>query len=221
MLNKTKTVPLKIFITFLFVSFFITIQAQIANWQWAKSIVGGLEPMAVSVDSNGNTFVTGYFQSPTITLGNITLTNVNNSPDQTWDFFIAKYDTAGNVIWAKSAGGSSFDQGRSLSADAAGNVFVTGWFGGTIVFGTTTLSSVGGNSTFLVKYDALGNVLWAKDVSGRPTTICIDNTGNAYLSGEFSTATCTFGSTVLTNTDPSGQSRDIFIAILGLFVGLY
>lgn len=44
--------------------------------------------MSVATDAGGNVFMTGHFFSPTITFGNITLTNAGSI-----DFFIAKIDT--------------------------------------------------------------------------------------------------------------------------------
>jgi hypothetical protein len=73
---------------------------------WATS-AGGTnidEGTSLATDVNGNVYVTGYFYSPTITFGTTTLTNVGIG-----DIFIAKYDGAGAVLWAKSAGGTGYD----------------------------------------------------------------------------------------------------------------
>ena len=68
-----------------------------------------------------------------------------------------------NWQWAKSAGGTGSAFGLIVSTDAIGNVFMTGYFKSpTITFGTTTLTNAGSNDIFIVKYDATGNVLWAK-----------------------------------------------------------
>jgi hypothetical protein len=109
------------------------------NVLWAKSAGGNVidEGQSTSTDGNGNVFITGYFSSPTITFGSILLTNAGND-----NVFIAKYDSLGNVIWAKSAGGSSIDEGQSISTDGNGNVYVSGWFSSpTIAFGSTILTS--------------------------------------------------------------------------------
>jgi hypothetical protein len=45
-----------------------------------------------------------------------------------------------NYLWAKSAAGTSFDEGNSVTTDSNGNVIITGFFHSTaITFGTTTL----------------------------------------------------------------------------------
>src|ERR1035437_9994737 len=89
--------------------------AQTPNWSWAKSAGGTSNDLgqSVSTDASGNAFVTGYFQSPTIPFGSTTtLTNAGSS-----NIFLAKYDASGNVLWAKSAGGTSFDEGLGISTD--------------------------------------------------------------------------------------------------------
>src|ERR1035437_3279293 len=113
------------------------------NWLWAKSAAGTNADygMSVSAGVHGNVFVTGTFFSPTITFGSDTLTNAGGTGN-TEDVFIAKYDASGNVLWAKSAGGTDWDEGLSVSADAHGNVFVTGtFFSPTLTFGFSLLTN--------------------------------------------------------------------------------
>ena len=116
-----------------------------------------------------------------------------------------------NWQWAKSAGGTSDDRGNSISMDAIGNIYVTGNFSDTtITFGSYTLTNAG---VFVVKYDASGNALWAKDAlgSGTGTGISLDANGNSFVTGYFFSPTITFGGTTLTNADTTGGSADIFV----------
>lgn len=183
------------------------------NVLWAKSIggsIGGGEGgSSVSADANDNVFLTGNFYSPTITFGSTTLTNAGY-----YDMFIAKYDTNGNALWAKSAGGINGDYGSSVSADANGNVFVTGGFSSpTISFGTTTFTKSGVSKVFVVKYDANGNVLWAKSAEGwasfdAPYSVSADAGGNVLVTGAFESSVITFDSITLIN----GGGGNSFIA---------
>ena len=66
--------------------------------------------------------------------------------------FLAKYDAAGNHVWSLQLGGPSFDDGFGVTADASGNVIVTGSFNGTADFGGDPLTSAGGRDVFLAKY---------------------------------------------------------------------
>ena len=173
------------------------------NVLWAKS-AGGTSldiGLSVSADTFGNVFVTGSFQSPTITFGSTTLTNAGFA-----NVFIAKYDLTGNVLWAKSVGGTIYGKGYAVSADAFGNVFVAGYFTSpTITFGSTILTNASSfyADAFIAKYDAAGNVLWAKSAGGTSDdfgySVTADAVGNVFVTGYFTSPTITFGSTMLTN----------------------
>jgi hypothetical protein len=179
------------------------------NVLWAKSAAGfgDDDGIGISTDASGNVFVTGYSDSYIITFGTITYTNVGYRCP-----FIVKYDASGNVLWAKSAAGSTYDGGVGISTDLSGNVFITGYFAsGSITFGTTSLTNKGGSDIFIVKYDASGNVIWAKSAGGsgfdRGVGISTDASSNVFVTGYFSDYTGTFGTTTLNNAG----NPDIFI----------
>lgn len=160
--------------------------------------------LGIAVDGNGNSYVTGYFTSPTLSCGSITLTNVGNPAFFRDEMFIAKYDSSGTVAWAKSGAGTGFDEGTAIAVDASGNSYVTGWFSDPgINFGGTYLATTSGYSIFLVKYDTSGNVVWAKKAGGNSTDyaygIAIDAIGNSYATGTFRSSTISFGSSTLNN----------------------
>ncbi|MCX6306500.1 MAG: T9SS type A sorting domain-containing protein [Bacteroidetes bacterium] len=192
-------------------SFFLTIasNAQSPGWLWAKS-AGGTSwdwPGCVATDASGNAYVTGYFSSPAITFGSITLTNITNS-----DFFLVKYGADGNVLWAKNAGDTGFQVGYSVVADAAGNVYVAGMFDGpTLTFGSDTLTNAGNTDMFLVKYDEYGNVLWARSAGGPEIecgySVAKDALGHIYVTGYFASPSVIFGPDTLTNV----ACTDIFL----------
>jgi len=191
------------------------VNGQPLNCFWAKgSIAGGGntdydEGESVATDASGNVYITGIFQSTTITFGSYTFTQSGSS-----DLFLVKYDASGNLIWATSAGGSNNDDASSVAVDPSGNVYIAGWFESPIItFGSFTLTLTGSSDVFLVKCDANGNVIWAKSSSQNAPgsrwglSVAADVSGNAYVTGLFSSSTITFGSTTLTNTGDD----DIFI----------
>jgi hypothetical protein len=186
------------------------VSAQPLNWQWAKS-AGGTDNENVNstaVDGSGNVYVTGAFLSPTIDFGNGPLTNMGNS-----DLFLAKYDGSGNLLWAKSAGGTEYDDGIFVAVDASGNVFVTGRFTSpTIDFGNGPLTNVGYTDLFLVKYDGSGNLLWATSAGGISEeyvwSVAVDASGNALVTGLYYSPTLAFGGNILTNVG----NADLFLA---------
>lgn len=191
--------------------------ASAQSYLWAKGAGGGEMDFGSSIitDVAGNIIVTGYFESPSITFGTTTL--INADPLHSSDVFIVKYDASGNVLWAKSAGGFKNDYGTSLTTDASGNVIVTGFFfSSTITFGTTTLTnafSINSSDIYVVKYDAAGNVLWAKREGGmneeNGSYVATDTGGNIILSGYFESSSIVFGTDTLTNVNPA-STTDVF-----------
>jgi len=180
------------------------------NWLWAKK-AGGTDSdygYGIAVDASGNSYVTGYFKG-SATFGSTTLTNNGFA-----NIFIAKLDSSGNWLWAKNAGYSGCGtSGNGIAVDASGNIYVTGYFADSAIFGSTTLTSNGDSDIFIAKLDSSGNWLWVKKAGGTGYDggigIAVDASGNSYVNGDFS-GTVTFGSTTLTS---KGKS-DIFVAKL-------
>lgn len=146
------------------------------------------------VDLQGNSYVTGNFTSPTLTLGSTTLTNASTLKD----FFVAKFNAAGVVQWAVGAGGSAIDVGYKTDLDNAGNCYVIGNFSSpSITFGTNTFTNSGtGFYFFTLKFDSQGVLIWAKKGGGNKqdalTGVKVDDSGNALLSGYFMSSTIDF-----------------------------
>src|SRR5699024_5979449 len=105
----------------------------------AKSMGGNSNDIGKSIttDASGNIYSTGSFYSDTAYFGNNKLISQGN-----YDVFILKQDSNGQVIWAKSMGGNDIDQGYSITSDAIGNIYSTGYFySNTAYFGNDTLLS--------------------------------------------------------------------------------
>jgi hypothetical protein len=109
------------------------------NVQWAKTYGGINADFAYSVQqtSDGGYIVAGTTYS--FGVGG--------------DILLIKTDANGNVIWAKTYGGTGYDEAYSVQQTSGG---------GYIVAGTTNSFGAGGFDVFLIKTDAFGNVQWAK-----------------------------------------------------------
>lgn len=166
---------------------------------WAKQLgsTDSAYGRSVAVDVAGNVYVTGDFYG----MANYGLVSAGG-----YDAFVLKLDKDGNPGWAKALGGGNTDEGLGVTVDAAGNVYATGDFWGTVNFdhgsGGNTRVSAGSQDAFVVKMSSTGTVLWAKSMGGpsedygRDVAVAMDGTGNVYVSGDFS-GTAMFGSNTL------------------------
>ena len=100
-----------------------------------------------------------------------------------------------------------------IATDVDNKVYITGSFACSIAFGIDTLNA-SYIDVYIAKYDALGNVLWAKRAGGidddAGTGITTDSDKNIYITGNYTSPTINFDSIVLTN-DSAGYN-DIFVA---------
>ncbi len=171
------------------VDIFILKLSSSGNFIWANSF-GGTEaelPNFITADTSGVTYITGFYEATVDFDPGAGTFNLNSNGGR--DIFILKLDSDGNFIWAKSMGGTSEDLGNSITTDASGNVYSTGSFIGSVDFdpgaGTFVLTSNALIDVFIQKLDADGNFVWAKSVGNRGNSIHIDNTGNAYVTGNY------------------------------------
>ncbi|MBP6333971.1 MAG: T9SS type A sorting domain-containing protein [Bacteroidia bacterium] len=104
------------------------------NFLWGKILAVSGWAQGVGSDANGNILITGYHSNP--------------EPD----VFVAKCDSSGNVIWAKSFGDSLLNEGRRIIATHDGGVLVSG---------TTHVQAGGPSDIFVLKTDSIGNLLWS------------------------------------------------------------
>jgi gliding motility-associated-like protein len=106
---------------------------------------------------------------------------------------LAKYNSAGQYVWAFNLGGTGLDVGRDIALDPSGNVYVAGDFNGSNIdfdpsASVATLSSVGGSDVFLAKYNSAGQYQWAKRYGSSGNDIgwsVAYATNNVYIAGSF------------------------------------
>lgn len=152
--------------------------------QWTRKAGGASADMGerISTDPAGNSYVAGIF-SGTVAFGSFNLTSVNYQ-----DMFIAKYNSAGTVLWAVNAGRSNngFNL-QDITIDVSGNSYITGSYWGTANISTTALISSGLMDVFIAKFNSSGTFQWAKSGGGTGSdignSIAADNMGNVFITG--------------------------------------
>lgn len=166
------------------------------NIIWSHSGVSTDENFGVSIalDNAENVFVTGgFFADMTID----TMTFINQGY---YDMFLAKYDSTGQVIWAKSAGSWGDDFVGGIAIDTSCNLYVSLSGTSPITFDTIAIDDYGDKDIMLVKYDSNGHVNWAKYEGGMGRDIAngvsVSPDNKIYVVGNFE-GNVTFGTHVL------------------------
>jgi len=156
--------------------------------------------LGISCDQQDNIITCGYFQG---TVDFDPGPSVLSYSALGMDPFITKLNPAGNLIWSKQLRGSSNNvqsNAISVALDNNDNIYVAGYFQNSLPNvldfdpgpGTFTLSGfgAGSNGTFLLKLDASGNFVWAKQFGDFGADVGydlrVDNTGNIWCAGYFS-----------------------------------
>jgi gliding motility-associated-like protein len=139
-------------------------------WVHSAGGPGQEEVHGLVVDAAGNACIVGYFgvavtstgplPAHMMRVGPLTLTGGTGYSEM----YVAKFDTQGDVQWARGTVGTAVSGATNLTLDRNGNVYVTGktdkqtrFEGQYPVFGSGT-----SNGTFVAKYDAQGTLRWVK-----------------------------------------------------------
>lgn len=209
--------------------FFVIKFDSLGNELWSKSFGGKSSDFgrSIDVDQFGNIYITGCFQSDTLKLDNIKLVNncKLNGGVASWsgewqkDFFIAKLNSSGAIIWAKNAQHfKSNTEASSITVDKNNEPIVCGYYSDTsITFGSITLHnspisstmSFLGYESFITKFDSAGNTIWARSFGGTrdeyqetdycKNLVCTDNSNNIYFTMSFTSDSIKLDATTVYN----------------------
>lgn len=123
-----------------------------------------------------------------------------------------------NYHWNNTLNGGSNGTGFAVIADPLGNVYTVGRCGGTSDFdpsgGVFNLTGFGGEDIFVLKVDAQGNFLWAKNFGGSgkdlPTAIALTPARELVVVGQFE-GTADFDPSAATANLTSAGGDDGFV----------
>ena len=135
----------------------------------------GARSIMVAADASTNMVVAGYI-SGTVLFGTNSLMSTGPLA-----VFVAKYDGAGQVVWARKI--DAYDPVGSnplgLSVAPDGSVFIAGGYNGTANFGAVSLTNTG---AFLASYSSDGGLIFARAALAG-NAIAASGNGSVYLTG--------------------------------------
>ncbi len=174
----------------------------------------------VTVDAVGNVYTTGYIASTVdFEPGPGTVELTGSAPA---DIYLAKYDAAGALLWARRMGAAGADMPHSVIIDPRGDVLLFGYFSGAVDFdpgaGTANVVSRGARDIFVAKYDPSGGFLGAFGFGGtgddEGMDLEVDAAGNLYVTALLTgTADVDPGTGVVEHT--VAGPGDVFVAKYG------
>ncbi|MDX2190287.1 MAG: T9SS type A sorting domain-containing protein [Bacteroidota bacterium] len=174
-------------ITHLFISLLLCIQSFGQTLGLTRRYGSNLadDGRSTYVDGSGNTYLAGSFN------GTVDFNGTIISASGTNNGFIIKNNSAGVVQWVKGLTGGEVII-TDIVVDASLNVFVTGYFKGTVDFdpgvGTSNVTSnLSTFDIFVLKINSSGTFQWIKTAGGSGDdygfSIAIDNNGDVIIGG--------------------------------------
>lgn len=140
------------------------------NMIWERTFSGNAtssadRPTDMKLDQSGNVLVCG------------SLSNASSSAD----YFVAKINSEGNVLWQNQYGGTFSDIPSSISTDNSGNCYVTGY--------SRNGTGLGAEDILTLKISVSGALDWTSLFNGSTNgsdggnSVAVDTNGNVFVGG--------------------------------------
>ncbi len=140
--------------------------AQLPNFEYVKSIGSANDEYLNSlyVDSNEHIYLVGTFEGTIDFDPGPAVYNLTSSSSTTSDMYLAKLDSSGNLIWAKSW--ASGCNPLKIQLDNTGNILISGRLETDSCDmdpgpGSYQITNSGFYDIFILKLNASGNFIWA------------------------------------------------------------
>lgn len=164
---------------------------------------------SIAVDSQGNSYITGYTTS-------INFPNQSPTVRANYAVFVAKFNATGSLLFSTVLGGSNSDLATSIAVDKSDNIYITGFTASSNFPIKNAYNSTfsGSNDLFVMKLNATGSILYSTFLGAVPDfpypALTVDESGNCFITGV--TAVSVFPSTLV--LAPPDGSADVFVAKL-------
>ena len=170
--------------------------------------------LGISVDAAGGPYVVGTY-TDSILFSNSAM-SLSSGTGNGEEIFVARYDTNGNLLWARRAGGPLNDRASGVCVRLKGDVYVTGLFGGAAAFSNQSLTSLGSADIFVARYTPNGVLQWVQRAGGGQFDygrgVGLDIKGFAYVTGGYHSHPAGFPGAGGTLTNTSTGAPNFFLA---------
>ena len=197
---------------------------QAGNTMLYSTYLGGTAddaPWSIAVDGTGQAYVTGQTQSVDFIT---TPTSLHPNPLGGGDCFVSKINTAGTaLVYSTYLGGPKDDTAACITADGAGNAYVTGQTRSDSDFTTLKpmhpwagaptdafVAKLNANGTAMLNFTYLGGSLPDTKAADGGNGIGLDQAGNIYIAGY--TSSEDFPRVNAFQNSKGGGTHDAFVA---------
>ncbi|MBK7681943.1 MAG: hypothetical protein IPJ26_05500 [Bacteroidetes bacterium] len=125
-------------------------------------------------------------------LGGYSLSNISGSKTEnnlgSWDYWIVKTDSLGNIQWQNTIGGSNWDYLTSIKQTTDGG-YILGGHSFSNTSGDKTENTNGDNDFWIVKVDSIGIIQWQNTIGGSKDdqlASIVQTSDGGYIIGGFS-----------------------------------
>jgi len=173
-----------------------TLYSQIPPYSWGHHVggTGNEHSRAIITDADGNTYITGDFQGSV----DFDPSGDTTSLNEQIGIYVLKFNIYGEFEWVKEFSGSQFGfafmEGRGITIDSSGYMYITGFFQDTVDFdpGPSTFELIASGSSYDIFVVKLaiddGSFVWAKSIGNTfndvGNSITTDNQ-HIYVTGYF------------------------------------
>lgn len=195
-------------------------QVAAIDMQTFETLQPGQSPLELSALSDGSCWLGGRFEG-VIVLGPGTAAETQIEARGEQDMFLARYDAAGALLLAISAGGSGQTFALAVDAEPGIGCAVCGGFSATSRFGRDAeeieVLSAGSSDAFAARYAEDGSLLWVRTAGGASalwdwcSSVGLLPDGSVLTSGDFS-ATAAFGQGASRTELSTSREHDVFLA---------
>lgn len=154
------------------------------NLLWQKCFGGsyGENERYMSLTSDGGCIVTGTSFS---TDGDVTGNHIDADGYALGDYWLSRLDAAGNLLWQKCLGGSTYEWGLSVQQTTDEGFITGGW---TESNDGDVSGNHGSNDYWIVKVDTVGNLEWQEPLGGTSFDLGVSvqqTTDNGFIIGGY------------------------------------